>query len=1138
MKCPSCSAEASPGATSCAQCQAALPPSCHGCGAAVEPGVELCPACRTEPGLVVESSELLEEDDESLTPLPQPLATLASSVAAMPAAAEAGGAAAEARTEPLPSLPAGAVAEAAAAAEPTPAGDELASPTGDTAPLPDAAAIAVAAAADGAPVADSDGPTRPMNTPEVTAAMSVATHRDGPAAPAPIDGLAVAPAVAPAEPAAGARTAPMASASAAAAQPAVVDHLARYGELDLNPRLIGRSAVLERLRSLVERAAQDRDVIFAALVGTPGMGKSRLARELIPAVAMVLPEARVLIGRAGSRGAPPFTVFARLFAARFGVADDDPPELARAKINEQVSEVVPGNKAAEVAELLSRMVVPAPGEAEPGALPPAKSPQQDARTFVAVRRFFAAEAERAPLVLVFDDVHRASHDTVKLIHYLAAGLEGHPVVLLAVARPHLYSDHPSFAQESELERIEIGPLGPEESGQLFEELTRAAGEPPLALGRHVRDRLGGSPRALVELVRYLLETGGIKKIGNRYAFDRMRFARTTLAGGGAPLPGSIEEILAARLHLVDAARRDLLEKAASCGPIFWLDAVVALVRASTSADPDGPSLEEIAAAGATLRESLEESLDVLERRGIVVSQQHSRIPGEREYHFAYPPWWEVVDKGVAQQARRRYHKLVAQWLELRPEGRPEVAQEEVAHHLELAGDGDGAAIRYRRAAEAARVQYYNHAAIRLYGLALGCIGEGDVAARIGMWHDLGSVYQLVGEHESALRCFEKMLRLAFLVASRPKLAVAFNKIGRILRQRGELHRAHDHFERGLEMFRQSDDERGIAGSLDDIAQVLWLLGRYEDALDRGAAALERRRRLGDKSNIALSLLTVGHVERHRGLFYEAEACYREALTIRRALDDKAGIAAVLNGLGALAFQRGDYDGARANWEEALERSSEVGAHPLVAIMEAHLGEVARATGKQEEARARFERSEAAARDLDDKRLLSEALRNLSTLDLAAGDLDIAQERAAQALELAETAGIRVDVGRALIALGEIRAQTLFHAVTPEGDDTDGDGTAEPHASAEDFFRRAVELFRTIGNEAELGVALERFGTWRIERGDIETGRTLLGEAEEIFNRLGMKGLRRRRAAGDARAGVTTADGRAHLRTLAAGQEAR
>src|SRR5207244_5266175 len=85
-----------------------------------------------------------------------------------------------------------------------------------------------------------------------------------------------------------------------------------------------------------------------------------------------------------------------------------------------------------------------------------------------------------------------------------------------------------------------------------------------------------------------------------------------------------------------------------------------------------------------------------------------------------------------------------------------------------------------------------------------------------------------------------------------------------------------------------------------------------------------------------------------------------------------------------------------------------------------------------------------------------------------------------------------DAGRALIALGEIHAQTLFH------DQGEGGGGAEA------YFRRAVDLFREIGNEAELGVALERFGAWRIERGDLAGGKELLGEAHEIFTRLGMK----------------------------------
>jgi len=69
-----------------------------------------------------------------------------------------------------------------------------------------------------------------------------------------------------------------------------------------------------------------------------------------------------------------------------------------------------------------------------------------------------------------------------------------------------------------------------------------------------------------------------------------------------------------------------------------------------------------------------------------------------------------------------------------------------------------------------------------------------------LWHDLGSVFALKGEHDSALGAFERMLRLAWVVASRTKAAVAFNKMGRIYRQKGDLPIALEYLERGHELF--------------------------------------------------------------------------------------------------------------------------------------------------------------------------------------------------------------------------------------------------------------------------------------------------------------------------------------------------
>src|SRR5690606_40421320 len=105
-------------------------------------------------------------------------------------------------------------------------------------------------------------------------------------------------------------------------------------------------------------------------------------------------------------------------------------------------------------------------------------------------------------------------------------------------------------------------------------------------------------------------------------------------------------------------------------------------------------------------------------------------------------------------------------------------------------------IRYRRAADTARRQFFNEEAIRLYARALSCLGEVDLASRIHLWHDLGSVYELKGDYEAALGGFERMLRLAWVCASRTKAAVAFNKMGRVWRRKGDLKLALEYLERG------------------------------------------------------------------------------------------------------------------------------------------------------------------------------------------------------------------------------------------------------------------------------------------------------------------------------------------------------
>src|SRR5262249_1945574 len=94
----------------------------------------------------------------------------------------------------------------------------------------------------------------------------------------------------------------------------------------------------------------------------------------------------------------------------------------------------------------------------------------------------------------------------------------------------------------------------------------------------------------------------------------------------------------------------------------------------------------------------------------------------------------------------------------------------------------------------------------------------------------------------------------------------------------------------------------------------------------------------------------------------------------------------------------------------------------------------------------------------------------------------------------QKAKLRDFEGRAFVALGECYASTLF-------DDT---GRGEKSMSAEDYFSKGIEIYRQIGNDAELARGLERLGKFRIERGDVKSGKKMLQESAGFSERRGRK----------------------------------
>ena len=100
---------------------------------------------------------------------------------------------------------------------------------------------------------------------------------------------------------------------------------------------VGRSEELETLKEVLRQAVEERSCRLGTIVGPPGIGKSRLARELVALAG----EARILVGRCLPYGEGiTFWALGEIVKGQTGILESDSPEQAAAKVETAVERVI------------------------------------------------------------------------------------------------------------------------------------------------------------------------------------------------------------------------------------------------------------------------------------------------------------------------------------------------------------------------------------------------------------------------------------------------------------------------------------------------------------------------------------------------------------------------------------------------------------------------------------------------------------------------------------------------------------------------------------------------------------------------------------------------------------------------------
>jgi DNA-binding SARP family transcriptional activator/tetratricopeptide (TPR) repeat protein len=436
--------------------------------------------------------------------------------------------------------------------------------------------------------------------------------------------------------------------------------------------LVGRESEVAELIVGLDDAFAGRGRLFL-LAGEPGIGKSRLAEELISQARAR--GAQVLIGRCWEAGgAPAYWPWV---------------QSLRACVRQTPSAVLGtqlGAGASELAQLLPELREDFPDLPRPSAVEPDVA---RFRLFEAVSAFLRNVAHVRPLVVVLDDLHAADEPSLLLLRFLSRHLGDSHFLLVGTyrdvdptVRDPLASTLAELAREQMTKRLELRGLTVTDVARYIELSVGAAPQEELIATIHSETE--GNPLFVGEVVRLLASEGRLADLDVP--------ALWTLG-----IPQGVREVIGRRVGRLSADCASVLTLAAVLGREFEVDALEQLC------DRQGGQL-----------------LDVLDEA--VAARVLASVPGARgRLRFAHAQIRETLYDQLTSVRKGQLHRRAGDALETVYAHDPEPHLAELAYHFFEAapgGDIEKAVFYARRAGGRALVLLAYEEGARFYELAL------------------------------------------------------------------------------------------------------------------------------------------------------------------------------------------------------------------------------------------------------------------------------------------------------------------------------------------------------------------------------------------------------------------------------------
>jgi class 3 adenylate cyclase len=592
---------------------------------------------------------------------------------------------------------------------------------------------------------------------------------------------------------------------------------------------VGRDDDMALLELVYRRAARDRVPELVAITGDAGVGKTRLASELIERLGSADPAPEALVGRNPPYGRGiAFWALGEILRAAAGAGAED----SVASVHDALGERLAALGAEDADELAHWLATALGGDARDGDV------EDELKR--AWRRLVALLAGERPLVIGIDDAHWADDGLLDLVEEVVFRLDDVPLMVLCTSRPELLERRPDFGRSARnVTQIELRPLTAEAADELAVALLPDSDR---ALAGRVAQASGGNPFFAEEVAQAIVE-------GRRGAADH--------------LPDTVQAAIAARLDLLPPREKRALQHASVLGPNFLEEALDDLLG-----EPSATALADLA-----------QKALVQERLAI----------GPGRFGFRHHLIRDVAYAALPRAERAMLHERAADGILRRAGERyPELA-ELVAYHrvqaAELASTpehSDAARLASLEAAGVAARRGASSRAQELFEQAARLAAEPEDRADALRFAAELALHRWRGDE--ALRLLKDSAAVSEEVSATRQAASTYARVVEVVARMGGLtgvlprEEVETMLVRGRDLV-ADDDLVTRARLVLDEAWIAWRFGEDEDMAEPAREGLELARQADDVALMSSALDAVTAVAWSEGRFRDAVASTRERIQI-------------------------------------------------------------------------------------------------------------------------------------------------------------------------------------------------------------------------------------------------------------------